>query len=178
LPSSINRPRGTIDVLPGEVEKWQYVEESFRRICREYGYAEIRTPVFEHTELFDRGVGDTTDIIEKEMYTFLDRSERSLSLRPEGTAPIARAYVEDKLFSGPQPVKVYYQGPMFRYDRPQAGRYRQFHQLGVEVFRFCGAGDRCGSSRYGHGFLLALRFEAGPAHKQRRLRRVQASDAR
>jgi len=134
LPSSINRPRGTIDVLPGEVEKWQYVEESFRRICREYGYAEIRTPVFEHTELFDRGVGDTTDIIEKEMYTFLDRSERSLSLRPEGTAPIARAYVEDKLFSGPQPVKVYYQGPMFRYDRPQAGRYRQFHQLGVEVF--------------------------------------------
>jgi len=121
-------------VLPGEVEKWQYVEESFRRICREYGYAEIRTPVFEHTELFDRGVGDTTDIIEKEMYTFPDRSERSLSLRPEGTAPIARAYVEDKLFSGPQPVKVYYQGPMFRYDRPQAGRYRQFHQLGVEVF--------------------------------------------
>lgn len=134
MPSTINRPRGTIDVLPGEVEKWQYVEESFRRICREYGYAEIRTPVFEHTELFDRGVGDTTDIIEKEMYTFLDRSERSLSLRPEGTAPIARAYVEDKLFSGPQPVKVCYQGPMFRYDRPQAGRYRQFHQLGIEVF--------------------------------------------
>ncbi|KUK65049.1 MAG: Histidine--tRNA ligase [Desulfofundulus kuznetsovii] len=134
MPSSINRPRGTIDVLPGEVEKWQYVEESFRRICREYGYAEIRTPVFEYTELFDRGVGDTTDIIEKEMYTFLDRSERSLSLRPEGTAPIARAYVEDKLYSGPQPVKVYYQGPMFRYDRPQAGRYRQFHQLGAEVF--------------------------------------------
>ncbi|HAU32077.1 MAG TPA: histidine--tRNA ligase [Desulfotomaculum sp.] len=130
----MNRPRGTIDVLPGEVEKWQYVEESFRRICREYGYAEIRTPVFEYTELFDRGVGETTDIIEKEMYTFLDRSERSLSLRPEGTAPIARAYVEDKLFSGPQPVKVYYQGPMFRYDRPQAGRYRQFHQLGIEVF--------------------------------------------
>jgi histidyl-tRNA synthetase len=120
-------------VLPGDVEKWQYVEESFRRICREYGYAEIRTPVFEHTELFDRGVGETTDIIEKEMYTFLDRSERSMSLRPEGTAPIARAYVEDRLFSGPQPVKVYYQGPMFRYDRPQAGRYRQFHQLGIEV---------------------------------------------
>ena len=133
MPSSINRPRGTVDVLPGEVEKWQYVEESFRRICREYGYAEIRTPVFEHTELFDRGVGETTDIIEKEMYTFLDRSERSMSLRPEGTAPIARAYVEDRLFSGPQPVKVYYQGPMFRYDRPQAGRYRQFHQLGIEV---------------------------------------------
>ncbi len=137
MPNSINRPRGTIDVLPGEVEKWRYVEESFRRICREYGYAEIRTPVFEYTELFDRGVGDTTDIVEKEMYTFLDRSERSLSLRPEGTAPIARAYVEDKLFSGPLPVKVYYLGPMFRYDRPQAGRYRQFHQLGVEVFGSC-----------------------------------------
>lgn len=128
------RPRGTSDILPGEVEKWQAVEECFRRLCREYGYAEIRTPLFEHTELFHRSVGDTTDIVEKEMYTFRDRSNRSISLRPEGTAAIARAYLENGLAAGPQPVKLFYTGPMFRYDRPQAGRYRQFHQLGGEVF--------------------------------------------
>lgn len=128
------RPRGTNDVIPGEVEKWRYVEDSFRQLCREYGYAEIRTPLFEHTELFNRSVGDTTDIVEKEMYTFFDRSNRSITLRPEGTAPVARAYLENGLHKGPQPVKLYYAGPMFRYDRPQAGRYRQFHQLAVEVF--------------------------------------------
>ena len=134
MPLLITRPRGTADIIPGEVGKWQYVEESFRRICREYGYAEIRTPAFEHTELFHRSVGEATDIIEKEMYTFQDRSNRNLSLRPEGTAPIARAYLENNLFAGPLPVKLYYLGSMFRYDRPQAGRYRQFHQLGIEVF--------------------------------------------
>lgn len=128
------RPRGTSDILPGEVEKWQRLEEKFREICREYGYSEIRTPVFEHTELFLRGVGDTTDIVEKEMYTFTDRGSRSITLRPEGTAPAARAYLENKLYAGPQPVKLYYAGPMFRYDRPQAGRFRQFHQVGAEVF--------------------------------------------
>jgi len=128
------RPRGTNDIIPGEVEKWQYVEECFRRLCREYCYAEIRTPVFEHSELFNRSVGDTTDIVEKEMYTFRDRSNRSISLRPEGTAAIARAYLENNFSAGPQPVKFFYTGAMFRYDRPQAGRYRQFHQLGVEVF--------------------------------------------
>ncbi|MCL6639507.1 MAG: histidine--tRNA ligase, partial [Firmicutes bacterium] len=128
------RPRGTNDILPGEVEKWQHLENLFRELCREYGYSEVRTPVFEHTELFLRGVGDTTDIVEKEMYTFLDRGGRSITLRPEGTAPAVRAYLEGRLHAGPQPVKLYYTGPMFRYDRPQAGRYRQFHQLGVEVF--------------------------------------------
>lgn len=128
------RPRGTSDILPGEVEKWQYLEQVIRHLCREYGYAEIRTPIFEHTELFERGVGETTDIVEKEMYTFRDRGDRSITLRPEGTAPAVRAYLENKLFAGPQPVKLYYIGPMFRYDRPQAGRYRQFHQFGVEVF--------------------------------------------
>ncbi|BAF59229.1 MAG: histidine--tRNA ligase [Pelotomaculum sp.] len=128
------RPRGTNDILPGEVEKWQYIESQFRRICREYGYGEIRTPVFEHTELFLRGVGDTTDIVEKEMYTFTDRGGRSITLRPENTAPAVRAYLENRLYAGPQPVKLFYAGPMFRYDRPQAGRFRQFHQLGVEVF--------------------------------------------
>lgn len=128
------RPRGTSDILPGEVEKWHHLESRFRVICREYGYSEIRTPVFEHTELFLRGVGDTTDIVEKEMYTFVDRGERSITLRPEGTAPAVRAYLEGKLHAGPQPVKLFYTGPMFRYDRPQAGRFRQFHQFGVEVF--------------------------------------------
>ncbi|NHM27729.1 histidine--tRNA ligase [Desulfofundulus sp. TPOSR] len=127
------RPRGTSDILPGEVEKWQYLEQVIRRLCREYGYSEIRTPIFEHTELFERGVGETTDIVQKEMYTFRDRGGRSITLRPEGTAAVVRAYLENKLYAGPQPVKLYYIGPMFRYDRPQAGRYRQFHQLGVEV---------------------------------------------
>lgn len=128
------RPRGTGDVLPGEVYKWNYLEETIRNICREYNFEEIRTPIFEHTELFERGVGDTTDIVEKEMYTFRDRGDRSVTLRPEGTAPAVRAYLENKLYAGPQPVKLFYTGPMFRYDRPQSGRYRQFHQFGVEVF--------------------------------------------
>jgi len=128
------RPRGTNDIFPGEVEKWQYLERHMHRICREYGYSEIRTPVFEHTELFMRGVGDTTDVVEKEMYTFSDRGNRSITLRPENTAPVVRAYLEDKLYVRPQPVKLYYIGPMFRYDRPQSGRFRQFHQFGVEVF--------------------------------------------
>lgn len=128
------RPRGTNDILPGEVEKWQYVENLAREVCREYGYGELRTPIFEHTELFSRGVGETTDIVEKEMYTFTDRGERSITLRPEGTAATVRAYLDNKLQALPQPVKLYYMGPMFRYDRPQAGRYRQFHQFGVEVF--------------------------------------------
>ncbi len=129
-----SRPRGTNDILPGEVGKWQFIEETMAKVCREYNFREIRTPIFEPTELFVRGVGEDTDIVDKEMYTFLDRGERSITLRPEGTAPVVRAYLENKLYAGPQPVKLYYTGPMFRYDRPQAGRYRQFHQLGVEVF--------------------------------------------
>ncbi len=128
------RPRGTNDILPGEVEKWRWVENQFRRVCVEYCYNEIRTPVFEHTELFQRGVGDTTDIVSKEMYTFVDRGGRSITLRPENTAPAVRAYLENKLYAVPQPVKLFYIGPMFRYDRPQAGRFRQFHQVGAEVF--------------------------------------------
>ncbi len=127
------RPRGTNDFMPGEVEKWQYVEQVFRNICHKYAYGEIRTPIFEHTELFLRGVGETTDIVEKEMYTFSDRSNRSITLRPENTAAVVRAYLEHKLFSQVQPTKLYYIGPMFRYDKPQAGRYRQFHQVGLEI---------------------------------------------
>ncbi|OES44276.1 histidine--tRNA ligase [Domibacillus iocasae] len=131
---SVNIPRGTQDILPGQSEKWQYIESIAKDVCRRYHYKEIRTPIFEHTELFKRSVGDTTDIVQKEMYTFEDRGERSLTLRPEGTAAVVRSFVENKMFGmADQPVKLYYTGPMFRYERPQAGRYRQFVQFGVEA---------------------------------------------
>jgi histidyl-tRNA synthetase len=127
-------PRGTQDILPGEVEKWQYIEQTVRDICRRYNYKEIRTPIFEHTELFSRSVGDTTDIVQKEMYTFEDRGGRSITLRPEGTAAVVRSFVENKMYGNPnQPIKLYYMGPMFRYERPQSGRFRQFVQFGVEA---------------------------------------------
>jgi len=131
---SISIPRGTQDILPGEIEKWQQIEKKARELCLKYQYQEIRTPIFEHTDLFLRGVGDTTDIVQKEMYTFDDRGGRSLTLRPEGTASTVRAYVEKKMFGyANQPVKLYYMGPMFRYERPQAGRFRQFVQFGIEA---------------------------------------------
>lgn len=131
---SIQIPRGTQDILPGEVEKWQLIEQKARELCEKFQYREIRTPIFEHTELFLRSVGDTTDIVQKEMYTFEDRGGRSLTLRPEGTAPVVRSYVEHKMHGDPnQPVKLYYMGPMFRYERPQAGRFRQFVQFGIEA---------------------------------------------
>lgn len=127
-------PRGTQDILPEQTPKWQKVESILRHLSRVYRYKEIRTPIFEQTELFQRGVGDTTDIVQKEMYTFEDRGGRSLTLRPEGTASAVRAYVEHKMFGYPdQPVKLSYIGPMFRYERQQAGRYRQFVQYGVEA---------------------------------------------
>ncbi|WP_028549788.1 histidine--tRNA ligase [Paenibacillus sp. UNC451MF] len=131
---SIQKPKGTQDLLPGEVEKWQYIEAKARELCQRFNYREIRTPIFEHTELFQRGVGETTDIVEKEMYTFLDKGDRSISLRPEGTAGVVRAYVENKLYGEPDVSKLYYIGPMFRYEQPQAGRYRQLHQFGIEAF--------------------------------------------
>lgn len=133
---SYQRPKGTNDILPGESEKWQFVEETARLVFNDYQYQEIRTPIFEHYEVISRSVGDTTDIVSKEMYDFHDKGDRHLTLRPEGTAPIVRAYVENKLY-GPEfkkPYKVYYTGPMFRYERPQKGRLRQFHQIGVEAF--------------------------------------------
>lgn len=130
----IQIPRGTQDILPGQVEKWQFIEQKAREICRKYQYKEIRTPMFEHTELFQRGVGDTTDIVQKEMYSFEDRGGRSLTLRPEGTASVVRSFAENKMYGDAnQPVKLYYMGPMFRYERPQAGRYRQFVQFGIEA---------------------------------------------
>ncbi|WP_211747557.1 histidine--tRNA ligase [Paenibacillus sp. Marseille-Q4541] len=131
---AFQKPTGTQDLLPGVVEKWQYVEEKARDLCRRFNYREIRTPIFEQTNLFERGVGETTDIVEKEMYTFRDKGDRSMTLRPEGTAGVVRSFVENKLYGEPDVTKLYYTGPMFRYERPQAGRQRQFHQFGVEVF--------------------------------------------
>ncbi|KIL53376.1 histidyl-tRNA synthetase [Jeotgalibacillus alimentarius] len=131
---TINIPRGTQDILPGVSEHWQFIEQAAAELCRQYQYKEIRTPVFEHTELFERGVGDTTDIVQKEMYTFKDRGDRNLTLRPEGTASVVRSYVQHKMHGhAVQPVKLFYTGPMFRYERPQAGRFRQFVQFGVEA---------------------------------------------
>lgn len=126
-------PKGTYDVLPERGEKWEFLEEAARSIFKIYGYRPIETPAFEATQLFARGIGEATDIVQKEMYTFTDKGGRSVTLRPEGTAPIVRAYIEHALNQRPQPVKLYYSGPMFRYERPQAGRYRQFYQLGVEA---------------------------------------------
>lgn len=130
---AFQKPPGTQDILPGIVDKWQYAEAKARDLCRRFNYREIRTPVFESTDLFQRGVGETTDIVEKEMYTFTDRGDRSITLRPEGTAGVVRAYVENKLYGEPDLTKLYYIGPMFRYERQQAGRYRQFHQFGIEA---------------------------------------------
>lgn len=126
-------PRGTVDILPDEVELWSWMEEVARKIARRNCYQEIRTPIFEYTDLFIRGVGDSTDIVEKEMYSFLDRKKRFLTLRPEGTAGVMRSLVENKLYSKSPLVKLFYMGPMFRYERPQAGRQRQFHQFGIEA---------------------------------------------
>lgn len=132
----LQKPKGTQDILPQESAKWQYVEGFARETFKKYNYAEIRTPIFEHYEVISRSVGDTTDIVTKEMYDFYDKGDRHITLRPEGTAPVVRSYVENKLFAPEvqKPSKVYYIGPMFRYERPQAGRLRQFHQIGVECF--------------------------------------------
>lgn len=129
-----NAPKGTKDMLPDQAYKWHYIEDSFAEICRKYGFEEIRTPIFEHTELFQRGVGDTTDIVQKEMYNFQDYGKRNITLKPEGTSPVVRAYVEHKMYAGVQPSKFYYNIPCFRYEKPQSGRLREFHQFGVETF--------------------------------------------
>lgn len=125
--------KGTHDILPEEMYKWDYMEGVIRKICDTYGYKEIRTPIIEGTELFQRGIGDTTDVVTKEMYTFTDRGNRSVTLRPENTASAVRAYLEHKMYGDQQVHKIFYIGSMFRYDRPQAGRYREFHQFGLEV---------------------------------------------
>ena len=126
--------KGVKDILPGETEKWQFMEMTAREVFECYGFSEIRIPIFEKTSVFVRSIGETTDIVEKEMYTFTDGSGDSLTLRPEGTASVVRAYVEHNLYNPPAVIKLYYLGPMFRCERPQAGRYRQFYQIGAEVF--------------------------------------------
>lgn len=132
----LQKPKGTQDILPGESAKWQYVENVIRNLFKQYHYDEIRTPMFEHYEVISRSVGDTTDIVTKEMYDFHDKGDRHITLRPEGTAPVVRSYVGNKLFAPEvqKPTKMYYIGSMFRYERPQAGRLREFHQVGVECF--------------------------------------------
>ena len=135
----INIPKGTKDVLPEESYKWQYVEGVARELSTLFNLKEIRTPVFEHTELFLRGVGETTDVVTKEMYTFKDKGDRSITLKPEGTAGVGRAFIENGLQNGVLPAKMYYIIPAFRYERPQAGRLREFHQFGVETFGAKGA---------------------------------------
>lgn len=151
-----NAPKGTKDMLPEQAYKWHYIEKAFDDICRRYGFEEIRTPVFEHTELFQRGVGDTTDIVQKEMYTFKDYGNRSITLKPEGTSPVVRAFTEHKLYAGVQPNKFYYSIPCFRYEKPQSGRLREFHQFGVETF---GSTDMMADAEvisHGYDFLHAM----------------------
>ena len=128
-----NAPRGTKDILPEQVNAWIWLEDRIRWLCKLYGYEEIRTPTFEHTELFQRGIGEGTDVVDKEMYTFTDRGDRSITLRPENTASVVRAYLQNKLYANAGLTKLFYIGSMFRYDRPQAGRLREFHQFGVEA---------------------------------------------
>ena len=130
----INKPRGTEDILPIDSPLWQKIEDTARRVCSVYGYKEIRTPVFEDTALFQRGVGDTTDVVQKEMYTFEDKGGRSITLRPEGTASLVRSFIENSLYADPQPTKLFYLISCYRYEKPQAGRLREFHQFGIECF--------------------------------------------
>jgi len=131
--SKIQAPKGTKDCLPGQVYRWQFVEDKFREVACKFGFTEIRTPLIEYTELFERGIGDTTDVVEKQMYTFKDYGDRSITLRPEGTAGVIRAYIENNLSAGGAPAKYWYEIPCFRYEKPQAGRLREFHQFGIEV---------------------------------------------
>ncbi len=131
---AMKAPKGTKDMLPQDAYKWQYIESEWAKICSEYGFKEIRTPVFESTDLFNRGVGDTTDIVQKEMYTFEDMGGRSITLKPEGTSPAVRAFIESNLYAETQPTKIFYDTPCYRYEKPQAGRLREFHQFGIENF--------------------------------------------
>ncbi|MBM4146159.1 MAG: histidine--tRNA ligase, partial [Nitrospira sp.] len=133
-----NALKGVHDIFPPDIYIWQNVEKIARDIFSVYGFQELRTPIIESTDIFIRSIGETTDIVEKEMYTFSDKADRRITLRPEGTAPVVRCYVENHLYNLPAPQKFFYSGPMFRYERPQAGRFRQFFQIGAEAF---GAGE-------------------------------------
>lgn len=127
-------PKGTKDMLPKDAYKWHFIEKKFDSICEKFGYKEIRTPNFEHTELFQRGIGDTTDVVQKEMYNFKDHGDRDITLKPEGTAGVVRSFVENNIYADAQPTKLYYDTACYRYEKPQAGRFREFHQFGVECF--------------------------------------------
>ena len=156
---AIKAPKGTKDVLLTESYKWQYIEQKWAEICSEYGFREIRTPVFEATELFNRGIGDTTDVVQKEMYTFNDMGGRSITLKPEGTSPAVRSFIESNQYAMTQPTKVYYNTPCFRYEKPQAGRLREFHQFGIENF---GTHSMLADSEIialGHDFLKRMGIE-------------------
>ena len=152
----INIPKGTKDVLPSESYKWHYVEKTARDIADLYCLNEIRTPTFEQTELFLRGVGETTDVVNKEMYTFLDKGERSMTLKPEGTAGVARSFIENGLFNGAMPLKMYYITPVFRYENPQKGRLREHHQFGVEIYGGQGADTDAEVISLAHSLLTKL----------------------
>ena len=152
----INIPKGTKDVLPFESYKWHYVENTVKKIASDYCLNEIRTPVFEHTELFLRSVGETTDVVNKEMYTFLDKGERSITLKPEGTAGVARSFIENGLFNGAMPLKTYYISPVFRYENPQKGRLREHHQFGVEIYGGSGADVDAEVIKLAHSVLTAF----------------------
>lgn len=157
---AIQAPKGTKDVIPAESYKWQYIEKVARKVCDEFGFNEVRTPVIEHTELFLRGVGDTTDIVQKEMYTFEDKGGRSITLRPEGTASVVRSVIENGLYAGTLPLKVYYIAPVFRYEKPQAGRLREHHQFGVEMFGAAGAAADAEVIALADTFLRRLGIES------------------
>ena len=158
--TNIKKPRGTLDILPAETRAWRYVEDMIRKEAAASGFEEIRFPTFESTELFDRGVGGTTDIVQKEMYTFTDRDGRSLSLRPEGTAGVARSVIENGLYAGAMPLKLYYLTNFFRYEKPQAGRSREFFQFGTW------AESPCYSTNCHSGISSRLHIHAGITHVQ------------
>ena len=151
-----NAPKGTKDIMPDQVYKWHFVEEKWKTICERYGFKELRTPMFEYTELFQRGIGDNTDVVQKEMYTFNDYGGRSITLKPEGTSPAVRAFIEHKMYADVQPTKIYYDIPCFRYEKPQSGRLRQFHQFGVETFGTSNMVADAEIIAIGHDFLKEM----------------------
>ncbi len=161
---AMKAPKGTKDVLPQEAYKWQYIEDEWAKICSEYGFKEIRTPVFESTDLFNRGVGDTTDIVQKEMYTFEDMGGRSITLKPEGTSPAVRAFIESNLYAETQPTKIFYDTPCYRYEKPQAGRLREFHQFGIENFGTPSMMADAEIIALGHDFLSRMGIEDVELH--------------
>ncbi len=164
MAAKFKAPRGTQDILPQDSWRWQALEAAFREVARRYGYREIRTPLFEETELFTRGVGEGTELVHKQMYTFEDRGGRSLTLRAEGTAPVVRAYVEHSLGAQGGTQKLYYVAPIFRYERPQAGRLRQHHQLGVEAIGSPGPEIDAEVMALYHDFLHSVGVQGAVTH--------------